>query len=115
MYDPKTAHPWRKLVADAVSVVVDEPLEGPLKLTLVFKFPRPKSHYGTGRNSEVLKPSAPIHHAQKPDIDNVCKSTLDAMNGVGYGDDKQVVELCATKVWADLDHLCGLELLIESL
>ena len=115
MYDPKTAHPWRKLVADAASVMVDEPLEGSLKLTLVFKFPRPKSHYGTGKNSELLKASAPTYHAQKPDIDNVVKSTLDAMNGVAYGDDKQVVELSATKVWADLHQLCGLELVIETL
>ena len=115
MYDPKTAHPWRKLVADAVSVVVDEPLEGSLKVTLVFKFPRPKSHYRAGKNSDLLKASAPVHHAQKPDIDNVCKSTLDALNDVAYGDDKQVVELNATKGWADLHQLCGLELTIETL
>ena len=32
-----------------------------------FRFVRPKSHYGTGRNAKKLKPSAPPHHTQKPD------------------------------------------------
>ena len=31
------------------------------------------------------------------DVDNLAKSVLDAMNGVAYGDDSQVVDLQATK------------------
>ena len=33
----------------------------------------------------------------KPDIDNVCKAVLDALNGVAYKDDSQVVELHVIK------------------
>lgn len=33
----------------------------------------------------------------KPDIDNVTKGILDAMNGIVYGDDKQVVQMTVVK------------------
>ena len=36
----------------------------------------------------------------KPDLDNVVKAVLDAMNGVVYRDDAQVVNLVATKRYA---------------
>ncbi|MEO1943096.1 MAG: RusA family crossover junction endodeoxyribonuclease, partial [Candidatus Thioglobus sp.] len=35
------------------------------------------------------------------DIDNYCKSILDALNGVYYEDDKQVVMLKARMFWAN--------------
>ena len=34
------------------------------------------------------------------DIDNVCKSILDGLNGVAYEDDRQVVALHARKLWS---------------
>ena len=115
MYDPKTAHEWRETVAKVAGAAITEPLEGSLEVTLVFYFPRPKSHYGTGKNSEVLKPSAPVHHMQKPDVDNVCKSTLDAMNAVVYQDDKQVVRLRAQKEGAAQPDQAGLALRVAPL
>jgi Holliday junction resolvase RusA-like endonuclease len=36
---------------------------------------------------------------KKPDLDNVAKAFLDAMNGIVYLDDKQVVTLHCTKVY----------------
>jgi Holliday junction resolvase RusA-like endonuclease len=33
----------------------------------------------------------------KPDLDNVAKAVLDALNGVIYADDKQVIKLVAEK------------------
>ena len=35
--------------------------------------------------------------AKKPDIDNVLKAVMDALNGVAYEDDKQVVEVICRK------------------
>ena len=115
MYDPKTAHKWRETVAMVAGAAIKRQLEGPLDVSLVFFFPRPKSHYGTGKNSDVLKASAPTYHTQKPDIDNVCKSTLDAMNDVVYGDDKQVVKLLAEKRWAHQPGQAGLALRVVPL
>lgn len=88
------------MIAASVGAAVDVVMSGPVKLDLRFSFPRPKSHYGTGKNSSQLKGSAPVEHAQRPDIDNLVKAAMDAMNGVLYDDDKQVVSLSASKVWA---------------
>jgi Holliday junction resolvase RusA-like endonuclease len=45
-------------------------------------------------NGEV-KPSV------KPDLDNLCKAVLDALNGIAYHDDKQIVELHLSKAYSD--------------
>lgn len=36
----------------------------------------------------------------KPDLDNVAKAVLDALNGVAYADDAQVVKLVVTKAYS---------------
>lgn len=38
--------------------------------------------------------------AKKPDIDNVLKAVLDALNGAAYVDDKQVVSVTCRKYYA---------------
>ena len=43
-----------------------EPLTGAVAVDVVFTFARPKNHYGTGRNADVIKESAPEHHIQAP-------------------------------------------------
>nr|DAH87168.1 MAG TPA: Endodeoxyribonuclease RusA [Caudoviricetes sp.] len=35
--------------------------------------------------------------AKKPDVDNILKAVLDALNGVAYKDDKQVIEVTCGK------------------
>ena len=37
----------------------------------------------------------------KPDVDNVAKSILDALNGIVYLDDKQIIELDIKKIYAE--------------
>lgn len=39
----------------------------------------------------------PAPNLVKPDVDNIAKAVLDALNGVAYGDDSQVVELTVKK------------------
>lgn len=41
----------------------------------------------------------------KPDIDNVIKMVLDAMNGIVYPDDRLVQSVWALKAWDDADML----------
>lgn len=69
-----------------------ELLTCPLRVDIYFYFRRPKSHYGTGKNSKVLKNSAPTYYTKKPDRDNLDKMVLDALNGVFWLDDRQVCQ-----------------------
>lgn len=76
-------------------------IEGPIAMQCEFVFDRPKSHFGTGRNSGKLKPSAPAFHVQIPDADNCLKFVKDCLNRQAYKDDCQVVHVVADKRWAD--------------
>ena len=80
---------------------VTETMTGPVRVSCEFAFERPKSHFGTGRNAEQLKKSAPIYHTQKPDIDNLVKFVNDCLNGVAYRDDSQIVMIHVDKVWGE--------------
>jgi len=75
-----------------------QPIEdGPISLTLCFEMPRPKGHYGSGRNAHKLKPSAPAHHTSTPDVDNLVKFVKDCLNELAWRDDCQVVSIQALK------------------
>ncbi|MCR4339570.1 MAG: RusA family crossover junction endodeoxyribonuclease [Gemmatimonadaceae bacterium] len=61
---------------------------------------RPAGHYGTGRNAGTVRPCAPEWPTTKPDADKLTRALLDALTGVAYVDDSQVVHLGIRKEWA---------------
>ncbi len=71
-----------------VAVVVD----------VIFRLPRPRSHYRTGRNAHLLRDAAPRFPHGKPDIDKLLRSTLDALGeAMVWRDDSRVVIVQAQK------------------
>ena len=88
--------PWRNAV---VAAVQDHGLAAlylnvPLSVSATFYFDRPKSHFGTGKNAEVLKDSAPTYVARTPDIDKCLRSTFDGLTESGMiKDDSLIVQL----------------------
>lgn len=104
---------WSRVVREAA---LDQPIafaKTALAVTIEFRMPRLKSHYGTGRNATRLKPGAPIAPAVYPDIDKLVRCTLDAIttrkarDRVHYGiidDDSRIVRLDVTKIYADRGH-----------
>lgn len=69
------------------------PLLGPLAVKLAFYLPRPKS---------LMKKSSfagPIPHHGKPDLDNLLKSTQDALNGAAWQDDSQIYCYASVGKW----------------
>jgi len=42
-----------------------------------------------------------IRPTKRPDLDNICKSILDSLNGIAYKDDSQVVGLKIDKYYAE--------------
>lgn len=77
------------------------PLDKPLSVQISYYFQRPKSHFGTGRNEGKLKSSAPENHIGKPDLDNLAKFVLDALNKVYWRDDSVIVRLTVDKSYCD--------------
>lgn len=70
-------------------------LKGPIWARIDAYFTIPKS---------TPKYKRPLMHwyDKKPDVDNIAKSILDALNGTAYDDDKQVVALVIYKEYADI-------------
>ncbi|MFF8406975.1 RusA family crossover junction endodeoxyribonuclease [Streptomyces sp. NPDC015684] len=95
--------PWREAVKSAAldTLAYDEswqPLREPVRLEVVFTLPRPKSHFGTGRNAGLVKPSAPQYPTGKPDTDKLLRSTQDALKDAGVlVDDSVVTDTVAAK------------------
>lgn len=76
--------------------------EAAVAVLVHFRLPRPKGHYGTGRNAGIVKPAAPARPTVKPDLDKLARSTLDALKEARvYRDDSQVVELLVAKSYGD--------------
>lgn len=96
--DAKTAG-WEKEVAQTAARVMkdQEPLKTPVAVYLYFGLGIPKS-YSKKRTTACL--DGLEGHTKRPDLDNLCKSVLDGMNGVVFEDDNQIVSLHAKKVWS---------------
>ena len=97
--DATRLKPWREaLINAALNALPQEVFFGVVMVEILFSFPRPKSHFGTGRNAEILKPSSPHLKASAPDIDKLCRAVLDALVHAGtLRDDALVATLVATK------------------
>lgn len=100
----KALQPWRTLVTHQARRAKPKgftPYAGAVRVEVIFRFSRPKGHYGTGRNAGKLKPSAPEHHITKPDVDKLLRAILDGLTAAGiYRDDSQVVEVETFKRYA---------------
>ena len=89
---------WRSAVALACRVAYQgKPLAGPLRVTMTFYMPRPKSHYG----KNGLRASAPDYPTTRPDTLKLARSTEDALTGIAWDDDAQTVVLELMKLYSD--------------
>lgn len=81
-YDPKKCKQYKEAIAwhakrEALIRGILSPLESPMVLTLTFKM---------GLNKKE------VYHTKRPDIDNLAKAVKDALRGIIYHDDSQIVE-----------------------
>ena len=90
--------PWlRAIVGAAQAADVEKIVAGPVVIRMTFTLPRPKYHFGTGRNADLLKVNAPTLHATRPDADKLMRAVLDALTGVAWTDDSQVARWSGRK------------------
>ena len=102
--------PWRAQVAKQVLDALPQEWDrmAPVSLSAVFRFPRPQSHYGTGRNAGSLRSSAPGEHIVKPDLDKALRAINDSLEAGGIvKGDQQVCSINATKRYCIEDEPPG--------
>lgn len=101
--NPKTKA-WAGVVSHAAQQAGVRVQEGPVVLELEFYFLRPVSHYGTGRNAGTLKDGAPARPTGRNlgDLDKLERAVLDALSGVAFRDDSQVVDVRSLKWWVEI-------------
>lgn len=90
---------YRRRVATAARAKVwrdrSFPFSGPVRLEIDFFRTPPK------------RGNLPRYPSTRPDIDKLARAVLDALSGVLYHDDGQVVELILTKRWGEpLTQVC---------
>lgn len=90
--DNRNLKPWRQSVAfAAVEACPDRQLwQGPVSIGVVFYLPRPKS-----------LPKRIVYPTKKPDCDKLVRGIFDALTGILWRDDSQVVEMAARKLYGD--------------
>lgn len=98
LYTPKTTATYESTVALAASqAMAGRPLiEGPTEVLMTMVLPVPKS-WSKRKQADAL--AGQLMPTTKPDMDNVVKAIFDAVNGIVWTDDVQVVGLRVRKVY----------------
>jgi crossover junction endodeoxyribonuclease RusA len=110
--------PWRYTVVSAILQAKPKDWDPslPVSVTATIRFPRPQSHYGTGRNADTLKASAPIYHIVKPDLDKACRAIGDGIEESGLvRGDQQITSWNIAKRYTVGDEAPGVLLTLISL
>lgn len=71
----------------------------PLSISLIFGFKIPNSASKKTREKMINCDILPM---KKPDVDNVLKAVMDALNGLAYDDDKQIVKVWVFKKYSEV-------------
>ena len=101
----KKVGPWRDSVAAAAILAMQDPavplLTGALGVGFTFYLRRPAGHYGTGRNADTLKPSAPRRPVTRPDVTKLVRAVEDACTSIVWRDDSQIVTQVCRKFYGE--------------
>jgi len=108
----KSVKSWSQLVAEGANHALAlkpeaerELLGEAVRVSVAFWLPRPKKYQRRG---------VEVAHLTAPDIDKLLRAVLDALTHVVWGDDSQVVELLASKQYADVDDNPRVDIRVEA-
>jgi Holliday junction resolvase RusA-like endonuclease len=97
-YTPQKTKDYEKLVrVSCLKQVGNVTLTGEVRAVINAFFPVPKS---ASTKDKSLMLEGKIKPVKKPDIDNIIKAVLDALNGAAYKDDSAVVKVTAEKFYS---------------
>lgn len=101
IYNPKENVAYEKKITEAyINTLghIPEPTDKPVWINIEAHYPIPKQ---TPKKKRELMLAGKMLPLIRPDGDNIVKSVLDALNGVAYFDDKQVVLIRVNKTYAE--------------
>ena len=101
-YDPEKSKEWKNEVIRQAVAQGAVMLSGALKAEVVFRLKRPKSI-----------PKKVINHTKKPDLDNLAKAIFDALGGICYEGDQQIVNMVLTKEYVGTDEAPNVQINIK--
>ena len=104
-YTPQKTVDYEKAVAEAYKTQTNGfkfEANTALCVSLLFGMPIPKS---TSKANRKLMLNRSIKHTKKPDSDNLAKAVLDALNGIAWADDSQIIRLLSMKEYADEPYI----------
>lgn len=109
--DPAKSREFKQIIAVMARQKMEQEgmglMEGPLSLEVrVYRIP-PKS-MGKKRSADAIEKKRGI--VTKPDLDNYIKLVSDAINGVVFADDSQIVAIRASKRYSDVP---GIEITVS--
>ncbi len=102
VYDPEKSRNYKAYVKYIASQevrkngwkVTDQPIEVNIKAFMTIPKSKPKKF-----KKAAIEGS--IRPTKKPDVDNLFKAVTDALNGIAYADDKQIVKAAQSKWYAE--------------
>lgn len=78
------------------------PFENRVQVDIIAYFEIPKS---TKKSEKERMLQNKINPTKKPDIDNIIKIILDAMNGIAFKDDIQITKMNVEKIYAETEKV----------
>ena len=99
-FTPLTTVQWEGLIKLLARQAGIQPTDMPTSVRIEIERTVPQS-WSRKRKSQAL---SAVWATGKPDIDNVIKAVLDALNGIAWRDDAQVVNLTATRTFTERDQ-----------
>ena len=103
IFTPKTTEAYEKEIRAAwIRANGEKPEEGPLRARIYFGLPIPKSETKANKLQMLQRKVFPT---KKPDLDNLAKAVLDALNGVAYKDDCQIVTMLSKKNYSETPYV----------
>ena len=108
-YTPNNTKDYENLIRQYFKVKYPRftPLENRVKVDIKAYFKIPKN---TSKKNTELMLNNTIGPAKKPDIDNITKVVLDALNKMAFKDDNQITKIEVEKFYGDTEKIIvGLE------
>ena len=113
-YIPTKTRKYMKQVASAFKLLNVPMIDGAVELNISEYRERPQYHYGTGRNTGMVKGQyREVFCVTKPDTSNTLKGIEDALNGLAWTDDAYIIDTHHHKRYANPGERVGVFVTIE--